>query len=69
MFEENNSYEFFPSILKSFLTILVSEIGDKSFFVCTALSMKLPKLAVILGNVTALSIMTIIAAIVGEVVL
>ena len=48
------------------MAVLVSEIGDKTFFLAMILATKFNKLAVFIGAVGALTLMTILSAIGGK---
>ena len=48
--------------------ILVSEIGDKTFFIAAILAMRNNKLTVFLAALSALFLMTILSAMLGWVV-
>ena len=48
--------------------ILVSEIGDKTFFIAAILAMTNNKLTVFLAAISALAVMTIMSALLGWVV-
>lgn len=52
----------------SITVILVSEIGDKTFFIAAILAMTNNKLVVFLGALSALYIMTTVSAALGWVV-
>lgn len=53
---------FFHAFVASFLLILGSEVGDKTFFIAAILSMKHPQLVVFLGAIGALVVMTALSA-------
>lgn len=53
--------------LAAFSLILVSEIGDKTFFIAALLAMKLGKWISFLGSLTSLGVMTIISVSIGVV--
>lgn len=56
----------FPkAFLSSISMILVSEIGDKTFFIAAIMAMRHNRLTVFLGAISALAIMTILSAILG----
>jgi len=59
---------FFHGFVESFSVILVSEIGDKTFFIAAILSMNNNKLTVFLAAISALATMTILSALLGFVV-
>lgn len=48
--------------------ILVSEVGDKTFFIAAILAMTNNKMVVFLGALSALYLMTILSALLGWVV-
>ena len=48
--------------------ILVSEVGDKTFFIAAILAMTNNKMVVFLGALSALYLMTILSAVLGWVV-
>lgn len=54
--------------LSSLSMILVSEIGDKTFFIACLMAMRHPKLTVYIGAISALATMTILSALLGFVV-
>jgi len=59
---------FLHGFVESFSVILVSEIGDKTFFIAAILSMNNNKLTVFLAAISALASMTILSALLGFVV-
>jgi Ca2+/H+ antiporter, TMEM165/GDT1 family len=50
------------------LLITVSELGDKSFFIVMLLAMRHPRHWVFVGAIAALSIMTVLSVLMGEVI-
>jgi len=72
--EEKNSFNvtehrgFLHGFVESLSVILVSEIGDKTFFIAAILAMSNNKLTVFLGAISALATMTILSALLGFVV-
>jgi len=56
----------FQVISSSFVTILVSELGDKTFFLCAMLAMKYSRAAVFTGNLIGMSFMLVLAASIGH---
>lgn len=54
------------SLLQSISIIIVSEIGDKTFFTSAILAMKYPKKIVFLGSMTALFLMTALSVFFGK---
>eukprot|EP00968_Pinguiococcus_pyrenoidosus_P024784 scaffold5067_cov245-Pinguiococcus_pyrenoidosus.AAC.2 len=53
--------------LQAWSLIFVSEIGDKTFFIAGLLAMKSSRLVSFAGSMAALSVMTIISVIIGQV--
>ena len=53
------------AFLLSFLTILVCEIGDKTFFLAMVMAMKYNQWVVFIGSFGALAIMTVLSTIFG----
>ncbi len=56
------------SFTTSFLSILVCEVGDKTFFLAMILAMKYKKLIIFVGAWSALIVMTVVSAIGGKLV-
>lgn len=56
----------FTGFTTSFLAILVSEIGDKTFFLAMIMAMRYNKIIVFLGAYGALFVMTILSAVGGK---
>lgn len=54
--------------LASWSMILVSEIGDKTFFIACLLAMRHPRLIVFAGAISALAAMTVLSALLGVLV-
>lgn len=52
---------FIHAFAASFSVIIVSELGDKTFFIAAIMAMKHPRLTVFLGAITALALMTILS--------
>merc|ERR1719414_1112645 len=59
---------FLHGFVESISVILVSELGDKTFFIAAILAMSNNKLTVFLGAISALAVMTILSALLGFVV-
>jgi len=59
---------FLHGFVESLSVILVSEIGDKTFFIAAILAMQNNKLTVFLAAISALAAMTILSALLGFVV-
>lgn len=58
---------FIHAFIASFSVIIVSEIGDKTFFIAAIMSMKYPRLTVFAGAISALALMTVLSAVFGMV--
>lgn len=56
---------FLHAFIASISVILVSELGDKTFFIAAIMSMTNPRLIVFAGAILALVIMTILSAVFG----
>lgn len=56
---------FLHAFIASLSVIIVSEIGDKTFFIAAILSMRHPRLTVFAGAMLALGLMTTVSAILG----
>lgn len=56
---------FIHAFAASISVIIVSELGDKTFFIAAIMAMKHPRLTVFLGAITALALMTILSALFG----
>ncbi|GJP64598.1 hypothetical protein CLOP_g21573 [Closterium sp. NIES-67] len=56
---------FLEGLVKAGSMILVSEIGDKTFFVAALLAMRHPRRWVLLGSLSALWVMTILSSLFG----
>lgn len=54
---------FVHAFVASISVILVSEIGDKTFFIAAIMAMKHPRLTVFAGAISALALMTILSGI------
>lgn len=52
---------FIHGFLASLSVIIVSEIGDKTFFIAAIMAMKHSRLTVFLGAISALVLMTILS--------
>lgn len=58
---------FFSGLTASFLLVLASEIGDKTFFISALLSMKYSRALVLIGTMIALASMTVISVSIGQI--
>ncbi|CEF67746.1 Transmembrane protein 165 [Strongyloides ratti] len=56
---------FISGFTGSFLIIIVSEIGDKTWFIAAIMSMRYPRLIVFSGAISALAVMTVLSVFVG----
>lgn len=56
----------FHAIISSFSMIIFSEIGDKTFLLAAILAMRHPRLAVFMGALTALALMSLLSAQLGH---
>ena len=52
---------FIHAFVASFSVIIVSELGDKTFFIAAIMAMRHPRLTVFLGAMSALGVMTVLA--------
>ena len=52
---------FIHAFLASLSVIIVSELGDKTFFIAAILAMKNPRLTVFAGAMVALGLMTVLS--------
>jgi len=59
---------FLHGFVESLSVIVVSELGDKTFFIAAILSMRNNKLTVFLAAISALAVMTVLSALLGFVV-
>ena len=59
----NVNLGFVHAFFASFSVIIVSEIGDKTFFIAAILSMKNPRIIVFIGAIVALALMTVLSGI------
>ncbi|RNA42296.1 transmembrane protein -like [Brachionus plicatilis] len=61
------SFGFIHAFFASFSVILVSEIGDKTFFIAAIMAMKHPRMTVYSGAMLALGLMTLLSALLGNI--
>ena len=59
---------FLHGFVESLSVILVSEIGDKTYFIAAIMAMTMNKLTVFLAAISALALMTVLSALLGWVV-
>ena len=56
-----NSLGFVHAFVSSLSMIIVSELGDKTFFIAAIMAMRHPRLTVFSGAMTALAFMTVLS--------
>lgn len=56
---------FVHAFIASFSVIIVSELGDKTFFIAAIMAMRHPRLTVFTGAIAALALMTVLSAVFG----
>ncbi|XP_011152418.1 transmembrane protein 165 [Harpegnathos saltator] len=56
---------FLHAFIASLSVIVVSELGDKTFFIAAIMAMKHPRLTVFAGAISALALMTILSVVFG----
>lgn len=66
--EFRKSSSILDGFLSSLSMILVSEIGDKTFFIACLMAMRHPRLTVYIGAISALAAMTVLSALMGVIV-
>jgi hypothetical protein len=59
--EKKSNLGFIHAFIASLSVIIVSELGDKTFFIAAIMAMRHPRLTVFLGAITALGLMTILS--------
>lgn len=59
------SDNFIGGLLASLYVIIISELGDKTFFIAAVMSMQHPRCSVYTGAMSALATMTVLSAILG----
>lgn len=60
-----SSIEFIHAFVASLSVIIVSELGDKTFFIAAIMSMRHARLIVFTGAMFALGLMTVLSAVLG----
>lgn len=55
------SVGFFHAFIASFSVIIVSELGDKTFFIAAIMAMRHPRVTVFAGAIAALAAMTVLS--------
>jgi putative Ca2+/H+ antiporter (TMEM165/GDT1 family) len=61
------NFNFIHAFFASISVIVVSEIGDKTFFIAAIMAMKHPRITVYSGAMFALGLMTILSALLGNI--
>ncbi|XP_013782704.1 transmembrane protein 165-like [Limulus polyphemus] len=64
-FGKTGELGFIHAFVAAVSVIIVSELGDKTFFIAAIMAMRHPRLTVFLGAITALIVMTILSACLG----
>lgn len=62
------NFGFIHAFFASISVIVVSEIGDKTFFIAAIMAMKHPRFTVFSGAIMALFVMTLLSALLGNIV-
>lgn len=61
------SFSFIHAFFASLSVIVVSEIGDKTFFIAAIMAMKHPRCTIYVGAMLALGLMTLLSALLGNI--
>ncbi|XP_076359988.1 putative divalent cation/proton antiporter TMEM165 [Tachypleus tridentatus] len=64
-FGKTGKLNFVHAFVASVSVIVVSELGDKTFFIAAIMAMRHPRVTVFLGAITALIVMTVLSACLG----
>lgn len=59
--EKKGNLGFIHAFIASISVIIVSELGDKTFFIAAIMAMRHPRLTVFLGAISALGLMTVLS--------
>jgi putative Ca2+/H+ antiporter (TMEM165/GDT1 family) len=59
--EKKGNLGFIHAFIVSLSVIIVSELGDKSFFIAAIMAMRHPRLTVFIGALSALGLMTVLS--------
>ena len=59
--EKPSNLGFIHAFIASLSVIIVSELGDKTFFIAAIMAMRHPRLTVFMGALFALALMTILS--------
>lgn len=57
--------DFLHAFIASFSVIIVSELGDKTFFIAAIMAMRHPRITIFTGAILALALMTVLSAVFG----
>lgn len=57
--------DFLHAFIASFSVIIVSELGDKTFFIAAIMTMRHPRITVFTAAILALALMTVLSAVFG----
>lgn len=60
-----SSIEFIHAFVAALSVIIVSELGDKTFFIAAIMSMRHPRLVIFTGAMLALGLMTVLSVVLG----
>lgn len=63
--ERNIDYNFLHAFFASISVIIVSELGDKTFFIAAIMAMRHPRVVIFLGAIAALGLMTVLSVFLG----
>ncbi len=62
---EEMALQFWSSFANSVMMIIVTELGDKTFFIAAIMAMRYPRLVVFAGAAGALALMTVLSTLIG----
>eukprot|EP00927_Polykrikos_kofoidii_P071699 TRINITY_DN67937_c0_g1_i1.p1 TRINITY_DN67937_c0_g1~~TRINITY_DN67937_c0_g1_i1.p1 ORF type:complete len:329 (-),score=58.78 TRINITY_DN67937_c0_g1_i1:125-1111(-) len=62
---EENTLSFWMAFVNSVAMIIVTELGDKTFFIAAILAMRHPQIVIFGGAISALALMTVLSAAIG----
>jgi Ca2+/H+ antiporter, TMEM165/GDT1 family len=60
-----NAMGFWSAFFNSIAMIIVTELGDKTFFIAAIMAMRNPRLVVFAGAIGALAVMTVLSTVIG----
>lgn len=61
--QNKDNLSFLHAFVAALSVIVVSELGDKTFFIAAIMAMKHPRLTVFIGAISALILMTLLSGI------